>query len=79
MPVTLSARYFSVPLYQSINLFTQQQTQVGITDEDDGHNALTNKYNELRQVNEQQIDNLKIFTCCQRLQAQRHMFHTNNC
>ena len=75
VPVTLSPRYFSVPSYQSINLFTQQQTQVGITNEDDGHNASTNKYNELRWVNAQQIDNLKIFTHCQRLQAQRQVLH----
>ena len=36
------------------------KTQVGITNEDDGHNTLTNKYNEIRWVNVQQIDNLKI-------------------
>ena len=41
------------------------------TNKDDGHNILTNKYNKIRQVNAQGMDNLKIFTCCQRLQAHK--------
>ena len=43
--VTLSPGYFSVPLYQSLNLFTHFQQNTGRynkqTNKDDGHNVLT--------------------------------------
>ena len=59
-PLTLSARYFSAALYQSIYLCIFNKTLASITNKDDRCNISTNKCNRIRQVNAQQIDNLKI-------------------